>query len=600
MRKVKGLYPLFAKHMRKSTFVGFDVETIGDTNIFYIGGLYEDNEQKIYDDKDEMIKDLLSEKYNGKVIVATNLAFDFNALFFDTEFWSQFETIFVGGQMICAIFQKDHFKIIFQDTFNFAPFSVETMGNILSIEKLEHPKCLGRVPSNEAELEELKIYNMRDCEISKKFMDFLQKGFNELGGEIKMTISSTAMNLFRRKYLRFPIINEKETLQDENIFDFIYESYYGGRTEAFSRGKLPTTKLDDGTSSCAYKCFDLNSLYPSCMLNEFPLPRSAKMIHGGTKRVFDFEGISEITFTTPTNMYYPFLPIRTKEKLLFPLGKNLKGTYTHLEIRKAISLGYTINTIHKSLIYRQTFYPFKDYVYDLYNKRMMYKKIKSPMELVSKLALVSLYGKFAEKNHTKVQFLDVRVMTEDEEEDFMFNEKRNIVMSDSSKGFELTKERATSSHIMPIFSSYVTSYGRIKLYEYISKYNAIYCDTDSIVTNRDVPCGVELGEMKIEYDILNGIIIRPKMYIYEIEDGFVVKMKGIPRPSMEKFSQILLGEKVTFKKFSKTKESLRSGIRPNTIKEVSKAVGLEDDKRSWLNEFDADEFQISMPRTYVQ
>ncbi len=47
----------------------------------------------------------------------------------------------------------------------------------------------------------MDIYNLKDSEISYKFMRFLFDSFEELGASPKMTIASTSMSLFKNKFL---------------------------------------------------------------------------------------------------------------------------------------------------------------------------------------------------------------------------------------------------------------------------------------------------------------------------------------------------------------------------------------------------------------
>jgi hypothetical protein len=588
----KALFPKKKTARIKHQIVGFDVETTqkkfnfkrkngkeydAKTNDFYLGGLYEDDKYEGFLDQNEMIKHLLSSKYNNKLIVATNLGFDFNTLFYDTEYWDKFKIIQVNGRMIACIYQPyKELKITFLDTFNYIPFSVKIMGEILGIPKLKSPLCLGRFPNNETEKEELIIYNKRDCEISCKFLEFIQKGFYELlGGELKLTIASTSMNLFQRKYLRFPIKHECNFLEEEekSFKDFLFKGYYGGRTETFTRGKIVNMN-----------CYDINSLYPSVMINEYPNPNSIIKIKDPDKEFFKYLGISEVKVYCPP-MKYPYLPFRT-DKLIFPTG-TFSGVYTHLELERAISLGYKILEVKKQYIYKKGFYPFRSYIKDLYNNRLKYKKIDSPFELIFKLCMNSFYGKFAQKRTQDLNFIDINNFNKDEHIAFSLNNlEENIFLNPNGKGFTVNTNECESSFVIPIFAIYTTAYARDILYNYLSKYNGLYCDTDSISTAEVMPTSLKLGAMKLEYKILSGVLVKPKMYYYDTPDKQIIKLKGIPTRTREVFFKLLNKECVSYAKFSKVKESLRSNIKPNSIINVSKFVGLEDNKRVWLNVFD--------------
>lgn len=589
---MKKLYPKRKDQRSKYKIIGFDVETHTEENLFYMGGLYnEDHSFDYFYDQEEMIKHILSNKYHNKIISATNLGFDFNALFYNTPYWAKFKIIQVHSKLIACIYNphKD-LKITFIDTLNYVPFSVKIMGNILKIPKLKSPSCLGRLPVNEEEEEELLIYNKRDCEVTKKFMDFLQNGFYDyLGGELKLTVASTSMDIFQRNFLRYPISHEINYLKNETekeFKDFLFSGYYGGRTETFTRGKINNMY-----------CYDVNSLYPSVMINEYPYPKSITRVEDPEIEFFKYMGISNVDVYCPP-MKYPYLPKKDK-KLIFPTGY-FSGTYTHFELQKAIKLGYKILKINKQYIYKKSFYPFKKFIYSMYNKRIEYKKQNSPVELLYKLVMNSSYGKFAQKRMQDIQFIDLESMNDNEKFNFAtMKENKKFNINDDGKGFILDELECESSFVIPIFSIYTTAYARDVLYNYLFKYNALYCDTDSITTSIKIPESLELGKMKLEYDIIEGVLIKPKMYMYKvIEKGIVkdvIKLKGVPTKTKEVMDQIIKGGIISYTKFSKLRESLRGNYRPNTIKVVKKSIDLEDTKRVWVKSFDPFSIEESTP-----
>ena len=576
------LMPLFSKHLKVRNIVSIDVETYGVENDFYLGGVYSDNGFELFTEKELLQEELLQRKYVGDVyIVATNLGFDFTAIYYGSKHWEKFKIIMVGSRMVEVVYEHQRGKIVFIDSLNYAQFSVKVMGEILGIPKLEAPSCLGKIPKNKKEFNELAIYNKRDCEVTYKFVKFLQEGFNKLGGTMKITVASTAMDTFRRKYLRFPLKKEVARLEKPHLRELMFKGYYGGRTEVFKRGKISNMKM-----------YDINSLYPSVMLNDFPNPNYARHQYQPHKNILQFEGMSDVLLTTHDN-YYPYLPVR-KEKLLFPNG-TIRGVYTHTALRKAIEQGYNVKKIYESLYYKKTFYPFKDYVTDLYDLRLKYKKEKSPMEIVVKLLLNSLYGKFAQRKMNDIEFFDLNTASDDFLDAFHNDEELQAVMTKDNKGFITTDRQCNQAFVFPMLSAYTTSYAQDRLFYFMEKYKAHYTDTDSIVTNKTMPESNKLGDMKVEYDINKGILVKPKMYMFETPNKIIVKMKGLPRATKEQFKDILLGNKVRYTKFSKLKESVRRNMKPNTIYEMEKSVSLEDNKREWESGFDADSLQDSEP-----
>lgn len=588
------LKPLSKKKLTKYDFVGFDVETYGDDNTFYIGGLLYYTKNKVekfevFEDREEMIKFLLSDKFKNKYIVATNLGFDLTALFYNTKTWNDLNILESGSNIIYADYTFKNStkkgKIKFIDTMNYAPFSVEKLGSILKIPKLEKPKCLGKIPQNEEEKRDLITYNRRDCEISCLFMYFIQDGINESGGNLKITIASTSFDVWRRNFLPQVLVKEEVILSDRHIKRFIFQGYYGGRTEVYKKGKFNNVYY-----------YDINSLYPSVMRNDFPLPQSVKNVPKlDMVYIEEYEGVTECLVYCP-KMDKPFLPYRdeTKNKLLFPYG-TFTGTWNNCELRKAIELGYIIKKIKKQLIYTEVFKPFKDFVNYFYKKRLDYQKIESPMELVTKLILNSLYGKFGQKEVKEFKVLDMLTFDGD------YDELTKLVGTDyrikNDKIIITETKEYNGKNTYPILASYVTSYARILMYDYLNHEDVLYTDTDSVfVQSKAYESKKELGEMKEEKGspFKETYFVKPKFYfLLDNDDNEIVKIKGVNRATKKDFDDILKGLPVEKLKFSKLKESIRRGFNPNKKIIVEKMMSLEDNKRVWQTDPNNKEILIS-------
>ena len=569
---------------------GFDIETADNNKTFICATLYTDGYVKTLYTKDDVIKELKKDRYRGSIISATNLGFDFFGVFFDNKEMENFNillrgsdllyarTYIVNGQFVLKSKYSNN-RLMFYDTFNFVRMSVEKMGKIIDIPKLSKPAALGRHPGNKKEWDDLVTYNIRDAEVSYRFMLFLIKSFEDLGATFKMTIASTSMSLFKNKYLdneyyRHPVdvINEQ------------FKAYYGGRTEVFKRGLIKDANY-----------YDLNSLYPSVMHdNVYPDPNTLMITRKNTTEFIEkYEGISNVDVYCP-DMNIPLLPYRYDNKLLFPKGE-FSGWYSHVELRKAVELGYTIKRVKKTYYYTKTCTPFKSYVRDLYRLRLKHKKEGNPMQIADKLLLNSLYGKFGQK------FKDV--------DDW--RHINNLTLKQAQEGHteivgayvRSTKDVAPSSFCVPVWAVYTTAYARLKLYEYLQKYDPIYCDTDSVITTHDIPTSDKLGDMKLEMFINKGWIVKPKMYAVENDTGEqFIKVKGLgKRLDMPGFIELMTDRKSTVLKFAKFKESLRRGLIPNETFVVTKNFSLDDNKRVWDGlTFNPDILQRSQPITMIK
>ncbi len=539
-----------------------------------------------FDDAQEMREYVANEElFGNKYVVATNLGFDYNGLFLGSEQDAHFERLYRASQLIftrCYVYGKQyctginerktkHGKpVMFIDTGNYVRMSVDQMGKILNKPKLAKPKAFMRKPRNAQEWQELRDYNERDSRLSKEFMELLLKGFVDLGATPKHTIASTAMSLYTNRYLTQPYYRHKQEVLLEQ-----FDGYYGANTHAYARGIIKN----------AYY-YDFNSLYPSVMLNKFPDPNTLRVSYRNDAYYEHYEGMSLVTVTTPF-MQYPLLPYRDPnfDKLIFPIGTFTKW-YTNVELRRAQELGHEILRVHKSYYYKKTCEPFKDFVLDLYDKRMEYKQLNSEMELVVKLCMNGLYGKFGQKFLNKDNFIHKDIVSQKEISE-------GHTLERIGDFFRIKRDSYPGVFCFPIWAAYVTAYGRIKLHKAILRTKPVYVDTDSLMTTKKLQTSNKLGELKLEHYINKGLIVKPKFYYI----NELVKLKGVSKLTVPNFLKIVKERKARYKHFVKFKESLRRlEVDINEVIEMEKLLNLEDTKRWWgVNPFDPKKQVGSMP-----
>ncbi len=578
------LKPTIQRPFTKNLY-GFDIETYKNNKKFYCASIFGSNFKKSFFSKQSLIDYFKNPMFKNSYVAATNLGFDFMGTFYKQEEMNKFIMQWRGSDLIFTRTYTDgesFFRnrenssmktLTFIDTLNYAKLSVESMGKILKLPKLKKPDCLGKLPANSKERNELIIYNLRDSEISYNFVKFLFNNFFGLGATPKMTIASTSMSLFKNKYLdRDYFRHSVEELLEQ------FKGYYGGRVEAFKRGEIRNMNY-----------YDVNSLYPSVMTNEFPNPNTLRICHqNDISYIESYEGVSDVDVYCPF-MDYPLLPYRTDDKLLFPYG-NFRGWYSHVELRKAIELGYVIKKIYTTYYFKENCLPFYHYVYDLYKRRKELKEDGSSVEQVVKLLMNSLYGKFGQKFMNRDNWIPMPETLE---------ELDKIDYDERIGEFIRIKKEFTPprSFCIPIWALYVTAYGRLKLYDLIKSSKAIYCDTDSIISEKEYQDNSNLGKLKKEMRIKYGVIVKPKFYgLVSTDNEEYVKIKGLGiRLNYDNFTDFLINPTKTYKKFMKFKESLRRGFIPNEIQNITKSMSLEDNKRLWKSTYSFRELQSSKP-----
>ena len=604
-------YPFKATKQRifKKRMFGFDIETYNDNKNFLLASIvgydrYNNLYERTFHNREDLIKELKTNViFRNSTLFATNLKFDFFGTFFNTEEAGNFTTpmrashllgskTYFDGNNFTAFSKKDYksgkrrSSLEFLDSMNYVTLSVEKMGIELTKRGINLPKItkptFGEYPKTTQEMDYMVKYNLRDSWITYHFMKGFIKDVESIGGTFKMTIASTTMSLFKNKYLGNRVIFQSkiDVLREE------FEAYYGGRTETFKRGLFHNVNY-----------YDFNSLYPSVMYaNEYPDPNFQRISHENILTyIKNFEGTSKVTIYIPKSDVQP-LPFHYNGRMLFPYG-TITGRWSHIELRNAINNGCIIKKVYKTIYYTKMANPFKEFVQDMYSKRVIFKQEGNPMELVVKLMMNSLYGKFGEKFDNKGVFVHRDAIT--------------IKQLDEATSYRpegdyycLSEDRPPKAHCIPIWAIYVTSYARLKLYHMLKKHpNAIYCDTDSIITPDIIETSDKLGDLKLEQEIKMGVTIRPKMYAFEnIKNEKVIRWKGLgKKPEWNDFFNLKNEPIIYYTKFVTVKTAIKKGILPNEIIHTHKEFSLEDQKRDWGGKsFSFSELQGSIPLQIVE
>lgn len=466
--------------------------------------------------------------------IAHNIVFDN----FILDMWGYFEKsnwiidfIHAKGMVYLQSFTKKtgnkvRNKVMLINNGNIFPETLATIGETIGIEKMEID--FNKIDTYSRQY--FEEYGKRDVvillEFWKQWANFIED--NDLG-KLKYTISSQSMESYKHKFCNSYI------LLDDNldILDFERKAYYGGRTEIFYKGKIRKPVW----------YYDVNAMYPFVMKNKrFPIEykyTKENMTVEQLKYYIDtgWLVVGHVTIETEKNNLYP---TRENNTLMFPVGKFQTYLCTP-EILKAIEYG-DLKEVHEVKFYTGD-YIFTDYVDYFYNKRLELKKVGNKQEVMYKLFLNSLYGKFG-------QLMDVWVETSIEEiqildPDFDFDSwimddyKIPKILIDGVNitpklryiggQLQLRGEVEESNISFPAIAGHVTSYARLIIWEGIkngreNKSNIYYCDTDSLFTDTQLPDFLvdskELGKFKVEKIFEHGVeFINLKNYCGLNENG---------------------------------------------------------------------------------
>lgn len=487
----------------------------------------------------------------------------------------------------------------FVDSYSFyRNMSVEDIGLMIGYQKLIMPKEIKKV-------EEIADYCMRDVEIVLKAMGFLKDKLKELGFSPKkfLTAGQVAMSTFlsfiRKNNEHWNIMRSGEVYKGVHL-EKCRPAYRGARNEAFKIGER-----EKGTY------VDINSLYPYAM-TKIPFPKLNEEMYIENpleknldlKEILDrkFIGVVECEIEVPEDLKLGYLPVRFRGKLYFPEGKRvLKGTWTTLEIRRALSLGYKLIKIEWVCLYPVAENNvFEKYINKLYDIR---KKSQKDMGFAIKLIMNNLYGKFAQFRTNK----EIRVIYRDELTKYKKDNWKVKSVWGNKYIIEKYNDVYKPKYTNLMISILITAFGRDYLYQYLSKIkmdDLIYCDTDGIILKnlndyrKLFKFSEELGDWKVVGDKEDQDVFVKSEKDYKIGDE--VKISGVSKKALKKINfektnlliqkrrvgikDVLIDPEENFMKFGSFRDyeiNLKTGgkrglMLPETI----------DERKEWVNVFE--------------
>jgi len=610
MRYPKILKRLKSNYINRTPIYGFDVETEqidqGDyiEQRFLMGSIVGDDMCQVFWNAEEMRDQMMNNwKFRKSILMATNLDFDYTHLFQNSKDNKKVHKIYRNGSMIYGkMKQSYHRKTEFLDTWNYTgTMKLSKMGDMINLKKLPPPKCFKRRPENQEEKREMRNYNIRDSMITQKFGSMLQNYFNTMGCRMKITIASTGLDYWRRKFQPHDMFQERE----EWLRKHYQGSFHGGRVEVIKRGLIEDAYYYDYNSHYPARCYegvDKRGSYPD--------PNSVKYTtKGDTEIISDFEGISKVKIKCP-DMHLPLLGTNSMSgKYIFPTGI-IEGWYSHIELREAMDVGYEMLDVGECIYYGRTFVPFRNVVKKLYPLKAKYKKEgqKVMSMMVKTMMNAGLFGKFMQKLEGFEEVLDMDDLQLDDIGRLCRNTKDGYIPIDehlirNDIVFVKKEKQKIPLFTFPILSSYTTAMGRLKLWQDFSKHSKYlaYMDTDSgILTKKVFSSSDGLGELELEHKIDHAIFIRPKFYYLKDTDGKeYFKSKGIGKYINDKtmFDNTINTGVVGTERFSKVKESGIRKIPYSSIIKVDKRLSLEDDKRLWSKRFNMFRSEESEPHS---
>ncbi len=540
------------------TIIAFDIETHEDEeriHHFQLGVFCKNDTYYHSFLENEFVEMLLShctDKHN--TIVAHNAQFDF-AVIQDTLLRKCDLITFATDPFFVKLKYKNK-TILIIDTFSFYKTSLEKLGEMFNINKLQQP--------DHSDTTALLKYCERDVEICYTVYNSLLTLMREYGvRDADKIVSAPQMSL-----KVFQSINKCKIIPTriDNIMRLEEEGYFGGRTEVFQFGEISNVNI-----------YDINSLYPAMMLNPVPTQcikyyspvicsKYQQKIKRELEKIRDDERYiicARIKAIIPPKFVAP-VPVHYNGQLIFPVGE-VETTLYSPELRL---IWNNIVEIEECSIYKAEKI-FSDFIHTFYSLRQEAKEKRDKVrDEFFKIILNSLYGKFAQK-----KILSKRIDTYD---GLLHNGEADTrdgkIKFIGGQAFQEERTDEPCTHTFIAISGCITSYARAYMYKilaHVPPSQLIYCDTDSIFTtlNSDDMRQIvdidskRLGCLKIEH--INKTLEMRGNKDYTIYDTtqpllFITKIKGVPKNAVKTGDNTFV-----FDRFSKLRESIRRFKSPN-------------------------------------
>ncbi|MEX0861601.1 DNA polymerase [Nitrosopumilus sp.] len=337
------------------------------------------------------------------------------------------------------------------------------------------------------------------------------------------------------------------------IQDLAYRSSFGGRFEILKRGFIGKAYL-----------YDINSAYPNAFSN-IPDLNNGKWLHRKSVHQDAKIGFFRILADIPDEKYIPAFPFKANGTVLFPSGKF--ETYVTLpELLACEKKWYKILDSFQ-FIPKTNHLPYREFIENLYEKRMTLKKQNNPMQLPLKIILNAIYGKTGANTN-----------------------------------------RISGNIFIPVIFSHITGYTRAQLYNMVKEHgierDVVFFATDSICSTRKLDIdSTKLGEFSFDNEADDVEVLQNGIYRFNSwKKRGLGKLNGKDIEHLDTFEK---DGKLFIKYLEKRNTTLKMAIIQNKISDIGKIkpkvkeININADrKRQWVEKLTGindGSFNDSMP-----
>jgi hypothetical protein len=449
--------------------------------------------------------DYINKKQYDRFIWYAHNGGKFDFLFFLEDIYRRGWKVKYGaqsqGRLIELTIITNTIQFYFRDSYALLDQSLKDLGDAFNIKhKKKDFKFIEGMKVNPND-KKLQSYLESDCIGLYEIISCFEQT-QYIDNDISLTIASQALKVFRKNFLDCDL--QKMKLKHDQLVRKYF--YAGGRVEVYKGiGRV--------------KHYDVNSLYPSVMLNEMPC---GDIIETNTYHKSKI-GFYNVVLKNVPEFYISPLLYRQLDKngsaknyFLNGKGEYFLSSSTLNYLKEEYGINFSVNY---GIYFSKREELFNEYVNTFYKIKSSYSKT-NPLYFVAKKMLNCLYGKFGQELwHESIEHYDG---TQNE---------FSTLESSFVNGLVLVKKKNHSQFIMPYIASYITDLARLSHFNIMRENpkSIFYCDTDSLFTSDfksfEKFVGKELGKVSSE-GIFNGVFIAPKTYALQNKKYEVVKFKG--------------------------------------------------------------------------
>lgn len=350
-------------------------------------------------------------------------------------------------------------------------------------------------------------------------------------GSLQITVSSQAMTTLRRRFLTHALYahNHPQALLLEN------EAYHGGRCEAYRIGVVKgPLYFTDFTS--LYGAMGAEHSVPVQLrwYQEFTPPCEGHSLRD------DPPDFADCLIETPS----PYYPFARNNLVVYPVGE-FRTTLCGPELASALLAG------HVQRVYRAAWYH-KRPALEAFCKYFLAKRVQlksdgmSDLETWVKRLLVGLVGKLGQRGTSWEDVPDKTWLEPWDSWIADWREQKNVRWRAIAGRVQRQEKALWSPDAIPSAAAFITSAARNRLLTAILTArweNVFYCDTDSLLTNRDgydrlCKAGIvklgEAGYLRLEEQCSSAEIRGWKSYTAGSKEA----NSGIPRGTLDTASSL--------------------------------------------------------------